>query len=60
MSDLRGEKDISVAIVASAIAEASLEKLITQKFKTKRSALIGQIFKSGRPVGRFSFENPNR
>ena len=53
MDDLRGEKDISVAIVASAIAEASLEKLITNKFKTKRSALIGQIFKSGGPLDDF-------
>ncbi|MGA9215747.1 MAG: hypothetical protein WBZ54_10900 [Methylocella sp.] len=50
MHDLRSEKDISVAIVASAIAEASLEKLITEKFKTKRSELIGQIFKSGGPL----------
>jgi uncharacterized membrane protein len=53
MNDLLGEKDISVAIVASAIVEASLEKLITQKFKTKRSALIGQIFKNGGPLADF-------
>ena len=53
MNDLRGEKDISVAIVASAIAEASLQKLITQKFKTKRAELIGQIFKSSGPLADF-------
>jgi len=53
MNDLRNEKDISVAIVASAIAEASLEKLITQKFKTKCSTLIGQIFKSSGPLADF-------
>jgi len=53
MNDLRGEKDISVAIVASAIAEASLQKLITQKFRTKSSALIGQVFKSGGPLADF-------
>ena len=53
MNDLGSEKDISIAIVASAIAEASLEKLITQKFKTKSSALIGQIFKTSGPLADF-------
>jgi hypothetical protein len=53
MNDLRGEKDISVAIVASAIVESSLEQLIIQKLKTKKSALIGQIFKSGGPMADF-------
>jgi DNA-binding MltR family transcriptional regulator len=53
MNDLRGEKDISVAIVASAITEASLEKLITQKFKTKRPALVGQIFHNRGPLADF-------
>ena len=36
MSELYGQSDMSVAIVASAIAEAALEKLITSKLKTKK------------------------
>jgi DNA-binding MltR family transcriptional regulator len=53
MDDLGGEKDISVAIVAAAIAEAALEQLIAGKFKTKNASLRGQIFLNQGPLSDF-------
>jgi DNA-binding MltR family transcriptional regulator len=53
MDGLRDQNDISTAIVASAIAEASLERLITERFKSKSKSLIGQIFLNRGPLSDF-------
>jgi DNA-binding MltR family transcriptional regulator len=51
---LKGEKDMSVAIVAAAILEASLERLITSKLvENKDSDLIGQLFLNRGPMSDF-------
>jgi hypothetical protein len=53
MAELRGQNDISVAIVASAITEAALEKLIRAKLKSKSAALMGRIFLNRGPLSDF-------
>jgi hypothetical protein len=53
MTDLRGQNDLSVAIVASAIVEAALEKLITTKLKTKNANLLGRLFSARGPLADF-------
>jgi len=53
MSDLRGQNDLSVAIVASAIVEAALENLITAKLKAKSANLLGRLFSNRGPLSDF-------
>lgn len=50
MDGLRGETDLSVAIIATAILEARLEKLLVRKFKIKKPDLVGQIFLNRGPL----------
>jgi hypothetical protein len=54
MDDLRGEKDMSVAIVASAIVDASLERLLIAKFKSKNKDLLGRLFHNVGPLSSLS------
>lgn len=53
MADLRDQKDISVAIVAASIAEASLERLIATRFKCRDKDLLGRIFLNQGPLADF-------
>ena len=53
MESLRGENDIGVAIVASALMEAALERLLTTKFKTKSKDLLGRVFQNEGPLSNF-------
>ena len=53
MADLRSQNDLSVAIVASAIVEATLEKLITSKLRTKNTNLLGRLFSNRGPLSDF-------
>jgi DNA-binding MltR family transcriptional regulator len=53
MESLKDDTDLSIAIIASAIVEASLEKLLIQKFECKDSSLIGQIFLNKGPLTDF-------
>jgi hypothetical protein len=50
MERLRHADDLTVAITASAIAEAILEQLLTKKFRYKPAQLIGQLFQNRGPL----------
>lgn len=54
MASLKGGTDLSVAIMATAILDASLEKLITTKFKSRNRDLVGQIFLNRGPLSDFN------
>ena len=51
--NLRADKDISAAIVGTALVEAALEKLLIAKFKNRNANLIGQLFKNRGPLTDF-------
>lgn len=53
MDSLRDGSDMSVAITATSIVEASLERLLTKKFKIKNKRLVGQIFHNRGPLSEF-------
>jgi uncharacterized protein YutE (UPF0331/DUF86 family) len=53
MASLRGRADMEVAIVATAICESSLEKLIEAKFKDRDANLRGRIFLNRGPLNDF-------
>ena len=53
MDSLRDGTDLSAAIIATAILEASLEKLLVKKFTYKYPDLVGQIFTNRGPLADF-------
>lgn len=53
LDSLRDEHDLQVAILASSLVEASLERLLLSKFKSRSSNLIGQIFNNRGPLSDF-------
>ncbi len=53
LDSLRDENDLHVAILASSIVEASLERLLASKLKSRSSNLIGQIFNNRGPLSDF-------
>ena len=54
IDSLHGGTDMSIAITATAIIEATLERLLTKKFKVKNKRLVGQIFRNRGPLSDFS------
>jgi len=50
LESLRGEKDMSVAIVASALMDAALERLLIKRFKSKNKELEGRLFQNNGPL----------
>src|SRR6266849_355365 len=54
MDDLRaGKDDPHIAIIATAIAEAALERLITKKLQVRTKNLLGQLFLNRGPLSDF-------
>lgn len=53
IDSLREGTDLSIAITATAILEASLERLLIKKFKIKNKRLTGQIFLNRGPLSEF-------
>ena len=53
MDSLREGTDLSIAITATAILEASLERLLKKKFKIKNKRLTSQIFLNRGPLCEF-------
>lgn len=54
MDSLREGTDLSIAITATAILEATLERLLIKKFKIKNKRLTGQIFLNRGPLSEFN------
>jgi hypothetical protein len=53
MAGLRGKSDLEIAIIAPAICESALEKLIEAKFKIHDKNLTGRIFLNRGPLSDF-------
>ncbi len=50
MESLRNETDLAIAITATSIIEASLERLLVSRFSRRNRELIGQIFLNRGPL----------
>ena len=54
MTNLRKDTDIAVAIVASALVEAALERLLAAKFVIKNDDLLNRLFQNEGPLSNFN------